>query len=343
MFRKIRKKKLDSFKSILSGRHNMLIVLQDFPDPDAIAAASALKEIANTIGNVQCSVACGGVLGRAENRMLVRYLDLNLLSTDQVMLADFDVVAMVDTQPGTGNNSLPVDVIPDIVIDHHPIRRATRSSAFYDIRSKYGSTSTILYEYVVSFGLTPDTKLTTALLYGIRSDTNDLGAESIQADIDASIALYPAANKKMLGRIQTERLPKEYFQMLTLGLQNARSYGPCVVSSIGSINNPDMIGEIADLLLRNEESSWALCYGIYGKKMLLSLRALDTKYDAGRVMHKLVYKYGTGGGHNVMAGGQIPLPSATPESIRRLERHIIKKFLKLTNAPRDKWERLVSL
>jgi len=341
MVRKIRKKKLDNLRSLLSGHHNMLIVLQDFPDPDAIAAASALKEIANTIGNVQCSVACGGVLGRAENRMLVRYLDINLLSTDQIMLADFDLLAMVDTQPGTGNNSLPHDVVPDIVIDHHPIRRATRRSPFYDVRSKYGSTSTILYEYISSFGITPDTKLTTALLYGIRSDTNDLGAESIQADIDASIDLYPDANKKMLGRIQTERLPQGYFKMLARGLQNARLYSECVVSGIGEINNPDMIGEIADLLLRHEESIWALCYGIYNGKMLLSLRALETKQDAGRVMHKVVNKYGTGGGHNVMAGGQIPLVAGTPEEIKRIERHVISRFLKVTNSPPDKWEKLV--
>ena len=34
------------------------------------------------------------------------------------------------------------------MFDHHPIRPQTRSARFHDIRSRYGATSRILYEYL---------------------------------------------------------------------------------------------------------------------------------------------------------------------------------------------------
>ena len=208
----------------MQGHVSMLIVMQDYPDPDAIASAAALRDLANAMAGVQCFVAQGGALGRAENRAMVKYLDLKLHDMTQVDTDRFDLVAMVDTQPGTGNNSLPEGIIPQIVIDHHPMRQATRSAAFTDVRSGYGSTATILHEYLVESGIEIDARVATALLYGIRSDTNDLGREATQEDINALVALYPIANKRALSRIETERVPRAYFQMLAEGLRNAQTF-----------------------------------------------------------------------------------------------------------------------
>ena len=56
-------------------------------------------------------------------------------------------VALVDTQPGRTNNSLPAGVTPAVVIDHHP-EQPGYSAVFKDIRADYGSTSTILTEHL---------------------------------------------------------------------------------------------------------------------------------------------------------------------------------------------------
>jgi nanoRNase/pAp phosphatase (c-di-AMP/oligoRNAs hydrolase) len=79
----------------------------DSPDPDSLAAAVALRKLANNLGNLQCSIVCGGTVGRGENRALVKYLGLNLRCYAEVDYDKYDLIAMVDTQPGTGNNSLP--------------------------------------------------------------------------------------------------------------------------------------------------------------------------------------------------------------------------------------------
>lgn len=216
------KTKIDQLKAVLESHKTMLIVMQDNPDPDSIAAAVALRKLANTLAEVQCSIAHSGSVGRGENRALVRYLGLNLRLLDQIDLTAFELFAMVDTQPGTGNNSLPVGIEPDIVIDHHPCRQRTRHCRFTDIRSHYGATVTVLHEYFKAADIKIDTSLATAMLYAIRSDTQDLGRDVSRADIQALTELFPLANLRMLSAIQRGKVRRDYFQMLSDALKQAR-------------------------------------------------------------------------------------------------------------------------
>lgn len=335
--------KLARLREALTGRSALLIVMQDNPDPDSIASAVALRRLANDLGSIRCTIAHGGTVGRAENQELVHYLKLTLRAFQEVEPGRFERIAVVDTQPGSGNNSLPPDVLPDIVIDHHPARRLSRSVRFTDIRSSYGATSTILWEYLEAADITPDKPLATALLYGIRSDTQDFDQETTDADIRAVTALYPLANQRMLGQIERGRVPAAYYQMLADAMANARVYGRCVVSRLGDVDNPDMMGEVADLLLRYEDVDWSLCYGFCGQKALLSVRTQDPHRHAGDVARRIVRRLGTGGGHAVMAGGQIPLrQGADAEGYEnKIERLILHRFLDCLEVGSRKGRRLV--
>lgn len=322
------KAKLKQLYEVINHNATMLIVMQDHPDPDAIASAVALRKIANQIANIQCSIAHGGTVGRAENRALVKYLNLNLRPAEQIDFASFDLIAMVDTQPGTGNNSLPSGVEPDIVIDHHPCHRNTRQCRFTDIRSHYGATSTILVEYLYASGIEIDASLATALLYGIRSDTQDLGRDTTCADVNALMALYPKANKRILSQIQHGAVQREYYKYLAECLNNARVFGRAVISSLGTVINPDMVGEMADLLLRDEQIVWVLCYGFYEGKMLLSLRTDAESPPAAKVIRHIVARKGAGGGHDSYAGGQIPVEKLSKTQLAKWISQIEKSFLK---------------
>jgi nanoRNase/pAp phosphatase (c-di-AMP/oligoRNAs hydrolase) len=325
----------------LIGQHSrMLIVLQDNPDPDAIAAASALRKIANSLTKIKCSIAHGGTIGRAENRALVNYLNLNLHNFSAIDFSKFDLIAMVDAQPATGNTSLPEDIIPDIVIDHHPARRKSRQVQFTDIRSRYGAASTILLEYLIKADIPVDMQLATVLLYGIRSDTQDLGREAIKSDIEAIEFLYPFANKRMLSEIQRGSVPREYFQMLEVALKNARIYGNSIITSLGAVTNPDMISEVADLLLREDKTTWTMCSGVFEGKLLISIRAMEPDYRADKVIKRLVSRKGTGGGHMTYAGGQIPLRQTDADELMKLERYFEKKFLRIVGSSHFGGEKL---
>ena len=333
--------RLKKLRRLLRGKKNLLTVLQDNPDPDAIAAALGLRVLVHKLGGLTCSIAHSGTVGRAENRAMVKYLGVNLRPFGEIDVERFDVVAMVDTQPGAGNNPLPEGVGVDIVIDHHPIKRASRRAALLDVRKGYGATATILYEYLGAAGITPDVPLATAIMYAIRSDTQDLGMLASGADIRAIEELYPLANKRMLSQIQRGQVQREYFRMLAEGLQQARVYGKCIMAGLGDLAIPDMIGEVADLLLRDDEAQWAMCYGFYEGKLLISLRTSEAGRKANEVMRKIVSRRGSGGGHDMMAGGNIPLKKGTKGERVALEKVIREKLLRALNLTESQGVKIV--
>lgn len=333
--------KLQQLMAVLENHKTMLIVVQDNPDPDAIASAMALRKLANTLANIQCSIAHGGTVGRAENRALVRYLNINLRPLDQIDMTKFELFAMVDTQPGTGNNSLPGQVEPDIVIDHHACKELTRHCRFTDVRSKYGATATILLEYLDAAKITPEVPLATAMVYAIRSDTQDLGRDSTKADIDAFTRLYEIANKRMLSEIQRGMVERNYYQMLADGLKNATVYDHAIVTNLGCIENPDMIAEVADMLLRDDQTDWIMAYGKCRDVLMISLRTYQQGARADKVIRKIVGRKGTGGGHPSYAGGQIPCGEMSDTKIQKLEKTITARFVKEVTEAGLKGEKLV--
>ncbi len=96
----------------------------------------------------------------------------------------------MDVQPPVFGESPPARVLSvDVVIDHHP-ERGGYDTVIGDIRTSYGATSTILTEYVRAAGIEVRPRLATALLYGIKSDTQLLGRETSRDDIRAFAFLH---------------------------------------------------------------------------------------------------------------------------------------------------------
>ncbi len=321
--------KVEKLAQTLRGRNRLWVFVQTPPDPDALASAAALAVVAETLASVKSAFVFGGVLGRVENHAVVRHLRMNLVRARDVEIGENDAVALVDSQPHAGNNPLPDDVEPDIVIDHHPIRDETRRCPFTDVRSPYGATSTILTEYLQTLGVQPSARLATALLYGIRSDTEDLGREASKADIDSTLFLYPLADKRLLARIERERVPLEYFHTLAEALHKAVVYGPVVVSQLRRLDNPDAAAEMADLLMRLENVRSAFCFGVYEDAIVLSLRHLAEEEHAGELMQRIVKGVGRGGGHGVAAGGQVPLPPGDARARDRLLRLLRRRAFRV--------------
>jgi len=324
--------RLARLSEVLAGARTLCIVTQNNPDPDAIAAAAALREIANELHGVACSVVHGGAVGRAENEALLRYLGLKTRPLEGLDLERFDRLAMVDAQPGAGNVGLDPGRRLDVVIDHHPIRRLTRSARFTDVRKHYGATSTILFEYLREAHLEIGPPLATALLYGIRSDTQDLGRETTRADIEAFLALYPIANQRVLGRIVSAPLPRAYFASLRQALDSAVIHGDRIVSFLREPQSAEMIAEAADLLLRAEGVRWSMCVGRVDGWLHLSLRTLSREKSAGEVARQLAGRKGQGGGHQALAAAQIPLPQGNDarRKTHRMVADLRRRFLRAT-------------
>ncbi|HEX5760640.1 MAG TPA: DHHA1 domain-containing protein [Thermoanaerobaculia bacterium] len=297
-----------------------LVLTHDNPDPDALASAALLERLLVEVFKQRVTVAYGGIVGRAENREMVKALGLELVHVRGVDFGRFRRFALVDTQPRTGNNQLPDPLVPDVVFDHHPLRKASLRARFYDIRPKHGATATILSEHLLAAGLRPSRALATALVYAIRSETQDFSREFAPADKATYDAFLTEINQRALGRIQNARLPLAYLRNLHDALENLETVSNLVVSHLGPVDHPDIVPEVADLLLRLEGKTWSLATGLYGGRIYLSIRTTNGRADAGRVMRALLGRRGKGGGHGMMAGGWVDaakLPDGDPKALQK--------------------------
>jgi nanoRNase/pAp phosphatase (c-di-AMP/oligoRNAs hydrolase) len=295
--------------SVIERPGPLVILPHDNPDPDALASAATLRYIAKTLAGKDAAIALGGFVGRAENRAMVRYLNIPLVPVADLPLRDPDtVIALVDTQPGRLNNSLPDDVKPSIVIDHHPQYGPIDQVPFADMRDGYGATSTILTEYLMDKRLRVETKIATALFYGIMAETQDLGREASDPDMAATHFLYPHTNKRRLAKIENARVPREYFAAFRQAIQAAVIYDRAVVSILGEIRYPDMVAEMADFLLRLDEVEWAAAIGKYEQHLYVSLRTTNRDVNAGDLLQRVLGS-DHAGGHDMIAGGRIALPA----------------------------------
>jgi nanoRNase/pAp phosphatase (c-di-AMP/oligoRNAs hydrolase) len=197
----------EEFLQWVHGKGRILIVAHDNPDPDSLAAATALKHLLQVKTGREPTVAFGGIIGRGENRQMVKELDIKAVPIHLLDLNQFNVVCMVDTQPGTGNNSFPADRPVHLVVDHHPLRQTCTPCRWVDVRQDYGASATILYEYLVAQQVTISTKLATILFYALKSETQDLGREWCRADREAYLQLVPLVNNKILFHITQSKVP----------------------------------------------------------------------------------------------------------------------------------------
>jgi len=311
-----------------SPRDRWLVLTHDNPDPDALASTAALALILRRRFRRRVTVAYGGMIGRAENREMVRGLRLKISHLRHLKRRDYQRFALVDAQPWTGNSQLPDETVPDLVFDHHPLRKATQKARFWDIRPEYGATATILAEYLEESGITPTRALATALVYAIRSETQDFGREATGPDHAAFDRLLPRIDRRALAGIQFAPLPVTYFHNLHRALESLAGVGTLVVSNLGKVDQPDIVPEIADLLLRMEGRTWALCTGIFGDRVYLSIRTNNPRADAGNLMRRLIGKRGKGGGHGTMAGGFVEIPRTASDGGRALERYLAERFVR---------------
>jgi nanoRNase/pAp phosphatase (c-di-AMP/oligoRNAs hydrolase) len=323
------KNRLDRLFEAVGDASNVLILPHNDPDPDAVASALAFRHLLVEKLGVEGHIAYKGIIGRAENKALVRYLGRPLRRLTGSDLRQSVPIALVDTQPGAGNNALPPKSTAAIVIDHHPWLEATAAAGFADVRSDVGATSTILTEYLQAADIAPVSSLATALFYGIKTDTMGLSRGASPADVAAYFYLQSQIDVKALGEIEQTQVPAEYFQKLDATLHAARVYDGVVISYVGPMGHPDLAAEMADILLRLRGTRWVICMGIYKEHLIWAVRTRSQRGNAGQLVQYIVSNRGTAGGHGAMAGGQMPLEGEDPQRLARQFSRRALQYLKV--------------
>ena len=315
---------LETLLAAVTPGRQVAIYTHDHPDPDSIASAYALQHLLARRCGVDPIIVFGGTIGRATNRAMVDLLGIRLYPLAQVRAHEIGTHCLIDTQPEAGNHSLPADVPIAIAIDHHPRRPETARVPFADVRTEFGATSTMMYYYLRAAGLDLPTKLATALLIGIKSDTRELEREASEADLHAYLEIFPRADLTLLARIENPRVPPRVFAAYHAALDASVLYDGAIVSDLGDVENQDLVAELADFFSPLERTDYALVMGRHKGRLYLSLRSRDEAHDAGAMISRVVGELGTAGGHGKMAGGQIVLGDDAQADIRAVRARFLE-------------------
>ena len=318
--------RLSEMRWVLGEAARALVLTHDNPDPDAIASAAGLGFLIERISGIPVTVAFGGIIGRAENRSLMEEQAVPFERIETVEIAPDTAIALVDTQPGAGNNSLPPGRAATVVLDHHPPRPESDPAPFQDIRPEYGASASMIVEYIRAARLEPDRKLATALFYGIQSETMDLGREASEEDVAASIFLYPRTDPAAISRIRHARVPRGVYRSIHEGLERAWSRGDVVFVPLGTLEYPDLVAQLADLFLRVHGVDWVIAAGLYKESLLISVRAHRPDAHAGDLVQGVVGDRGSAGGHGEMAGARIDLDGTPTADADRLIAEVFDQF-----------------
>jgi nanoRNase/pAp phosphatase (c-di-AMP/oligoRNAs hydrolase) len=304
----------------------MTILTHDHPDPDALASAWALSHLAQSVG-IRARIVYGGMIGRAENRMMAERLFLPARPLRKGELEGVPHLALVDTQPPFKNNRCPPRRVPDLIVDHHPRHPDTHSDMAL-IDEGVGATTTILVEALSAAGLRVPGRLATAIVYGIGSETQNLGREATGRDMEAYQAFWPKANMKTLWRISYPQRSEAFFMTLAHAVREAFVAVRVIGANLGVVNTPDRVAQMADFLLTLEKMQWSIVTARYLGRLHVSLRANDPGAGAGRLLKRLLGGGNRGGGHGMIAGGSLEIGEQAPESSwREAEEKIVTDFL----------------
>lgn len=320
------RQRLHALFNAVAGMPAIMVTPHVNPDPDALASAYGLQWLLTTFCDSEVRIGYRGMIGRAENRALVDYLGIPLETLDTLDPAAIPPVAVVDTQPAFGNSALGAEHETCIVIDHHAAQSDERQATFVDIRPSIGATATMLTEYIQASGVEPPQHVATALFYGIKSDTLGLVRGVTEHDINAYVYLQPLVDSAALVTIEQAKVPLEYFHRLIDALYAVRVYRHVTITMLDTIPYPELVGEIADLLLRLEGTYWSICCGLHNERLICSVRTSDRDADAGKLaLHVIGGAGGTAGGHGLYGGGQLKVAGRSlPELRAELTRQMLQ-------------------
>jgi len=299
---------LDAALASLAGIRRVLVCPHDDPDPDALAAAWGMERLLTRELGAEVTIAFEGIIGRAENRAMVRELGIKLRRLESLKPRAYDGVVLVDTQPAASNHSAPRDIPVLACIDHHPWVGCSRGLAWSDVRPDGETTTSIVLGYLLRRRIDVDPLLATAVLYALKTDTRDFTREASERDVEAYAHANARADLHALGRIVNPLLERRHYQHARWALETARVHGPAVVAHLPALPYPDLVAEMADYFVRRRGTDWCLCAGVYKGSLRFSLRTEIPDGRAGQLAVALVRaRGGSAGGHGMTAGGRIAL------------------------------------
>lgn len=333
-------RKSDRLLRVLSGYQSVLAVAHDNPDPDAIASGWAILTLVTAKTGLPVRFIAGGGIFRAENRRMVELLDPPIELVDEVQIAPETAIVLVDSSPNAVSHLLSDAPLPTAVIDHHQIEGRRPRVRYGDIRPKVVATATITTGYLREQKMEPSAALATALTYAIRTDATGLPLFS-PADHRALKWLGQWADHQKLTDIENAPLQPEYYADMLLAMKNTFVYDDVGLCFLPGAGGPEILAEVADLLIRHRDLTRVMVAGVIGGDLLVSVRAKAGAGDASRLVVESLKGLGHGGGHRQRAGGKAPGIAHGQRVSEDLQSELRNRWLAVCNVDAQRGVRLV--
>ena len=169
-----------------------------------------------------------------------------------------------------------------------------------------GACASLIAEYYVRSGNTPDRNVATALLYGIKMDTLQFTRGVTPLDIEMFGFLFPLCDQEVLADLERNNMEFSDLKAYGEAIERIELYDKIGFSCI-PFSCPDaLIAILSDFILALIEVEVAVVFSFREDGIKLSVRSEDPDIHAGDLLHEALKGLGSGGGHAVMGGGLIP-------------------------------------
>ena len=300
--RSLTKARVQQYQRYLSDADRVLIMLHNDPDPDAMASGLALR---NVLHRTKATAIIGALQGvtRPENLRMLNLLDIHVEAVTPTTLSEYDRIVMVDVQPHYFGGL--IDRV-DLVIDHHP-EQPGYAAVFKDIRTDYGSTSTILTEHLRAVDVSISERTATAMLYAIKSDTLFFNRQANRVDLEAFSFLYPLADAALIRKMEGAEITGERLDYVVRAHETGRLVDQVFCAYLGSAPREDFVPYVADFFLQLEGVKWTVVAALVADSLVMSIRNLGYSKNAGEFARRFFADIGSAGGHRAMAKAVVPM------------------------------------
>jgi len=302
-------KKSEKLEAILKEHQGekWAILTHKYPDPDAIASQLIAQKILKHY-EINSNIYAYGEVSHPSNKAMVNGLEIELKDQNELDYSQYDNVLIVDATEL--NIELPEGKTPIVTIDHHDVALKDLKSKFSDITEKNrGSTSTRMVQYMQNLNIpvekSKDSKLATALFYGIYSDTNSL-IDATQDDDESIKFVREFYDPVILKKIVLPHYAEHTLDAKKTAIENRYIDGIHFVSFAGTLIEKEDLTLVVDDLIQTQGIEVAIIYGLFEDHILVSLRSESDQINCGSLAKKLWGEHGSAGGRIKAAGASIP-------------------------------------
>ncbi len=298
----------------LSKHKNILIVIQGSPDPDVLASSFALKVIAELSG-IKSTIVALKKPSLPQNSAIIEKTNIPIVfirNFDDI--TSFDGYAVLDFQT-TSVQGLTGKIPCIIHIDHHEPTKEDAKVEFRIINENVGSVSTIMSLVLKNIQSEIDedllTRIATALLYGMETDTdNFLHSGPLEEEAKEFLGQY--VDRSVLEKIRSRQFSSEAVSLLWRAIENIIIHKDWLMTGIGYVDEEfrDSIAIIADYLINWENANVVIVFAVIGQKnrsgMYLdaSFRTKDKSLNLNHIIKQIT---STGGARRYKGAYQIPM------------------------------------